>query len=138
IFRASCYRPMPSVRNSRIAVSTPADRVGRKRQRERHPVRLAERLSVAQDAVVARRRLDREAGGFEPAEGVAHVLRPSVSWRFGVDGIRRKTACRESSAATASSGEFRVASKYERVTRISAMYLRSTGMASAAPTSSTL
>jgi hypothetical protein len=54
--------------------SAPADRVGRERQRERHPVRFAERLAVAQDAVVARRRLDREADGFEPADELANVL----------------------------------------------------------------
>src|SRR5439155_3961532 len=40
--------------------STPADHVGRERQRERHPVRLAQHFAVAQDAVVPGRRLDRD------------------------------------------------------------------------------
>ena len=43
--------------------SAPADRVGRERQRERHSVRLAQRLAVAHDAVVPRRSLDSEAHG---------------------------------------------------------------------------
>jgi hypothetical protein len=54
--------------------STPADRVGRERQHERHPVRLAERLALAQDALVARRGLDGEPDGFEPADELANVL----------------------------------------------------------------
>jgi hypothetical protein len=68
------------LRSSTIAA---ADRVGRKRQRERHPVCFAERLAVAQDAVVARRRLDSEADGLEPANELAHVLPHSFSWQFG-------------------------------------------------------
>jgi hypothetical protein len=32
---------------------TPADRVGREREHERHPVRLAKRLAITQDAEVA-------------------------------------------------------------------------------------
>src|SRR5436190_8606576 len=52
----------------------PAGRVGGERQREGHAVRLAERLAVAQDLVVAGRRLDGEAGGFEPADELANVL----------------------------------------------------------------
>jgi hypothetical protein len=54
--------------------SAPADRVGRERQHEGHPVRFAKRLALAQDAVVPRRRLDREAHGFEPADELANVL----------------------------------------------------------------
>jgi hypothetical protein len=65
---------------------TPADRVGRERQHERHPVRLAERLAVAQDAVVARRGLDRKPDGFEPADELANV--PSSS---RPDGRRRRS-----------------------------------------------
>jgi hypothetical protein len=61
--------------------SAPADRVGRERQRERHPVRLVQRLAVAQDAVVPRRGLDREADGFESANELAHVLSHPSSWR---------------------------------------------------------
>src|SRR6266508_4543466 len=91
--------------------SAPADRVGRERQHERHPVRFAKRLAVAQDAVVPRRRLDREAHGFEPANEFTHVLTHPFSWRVSVDGIKRKTACLASSAATGSSDEIGVASK---------------------------
>src|SRR5919198_6027355 len=54
--------------------TAPADGVGRERQRERHPIRLAQRLAVAQHAVVARRRLDREAHCFEPTDELADVL----------------------------------------------------------------
>jgi hypothetical protein len=36
---------------------------------------------------VARRRLDREAGGFEPADELAHVLSHPFAWRFGVGGM---------------------------------------------------
>src|SRR5919106_2560376 len=54
--------------------SAPADRVGRERQRERHPVRFAERLALAQDAVVPGRRFDREAERLEPADELANVL----------------------------------------------------------------
>ena len=54
--------------------SAPADRVGRERQRERHPVRLAQRLALAQDAVVPRRRLDREADRLEAADEFANVF----------------------------------------------------------------
>src|ERR671914_1027502 len=54
--------------------SAPADRVRRERQRERHPVRFAERLALAQDAVVPRRRLDREAERLEAADELANVL----------------------------------------------------------------
>src|SRR5918995_1081480 len=54
--------------------SAPADRVGRERQRERHPVRFAERLALAQDAVVPGRRLDGEAERLEAADELANVL----------------------------------------------------------------
>jgi hypothetical protein len=54
--------------------SAPANRVRRERQHERHPVLLAERLAVAQDAVVPRRRLDRQALGFQPADELANVF----------------------------------------------------------------
>src|SRR5205823_554252 len=63
--------------------SLPSSTIAARRQRivsgengngERHPVRLAERLAVAQDAVVARRGLDREPNGFEPADELANVL----------------------------------------------------------------
>jgi hypothetical protein len=47
--------------------STPPDRVGGERQHEGHPVGSPERLAVAQDAVMARRRLDAQATGLEPA-----------------------------------------------------------------------
>ena len=46
----------------------PTDGVGGERQREGHPVLLPERLTVAQDVVMAGRGLDREAGRFEPAD----------------------------------------------------------------------
>jgi hypothetical protein len=75
------------------------------------PFALAERLAVAPDAVVPRRRLDREAHGFEPANEFTHVLTHPFSWRLSVNGIKRKTACLASSAATASSDEVGVASK---------------------------
>jgi hypothetical protein len=39
------------------------------------------------------------------------LLPHPFSWRFRVDGIKRKTACLDSSAATASSDEFGVALK---------------------------
>jgi len=45
------------------------------------PVGLPERLAVAQDAVVAGCRLDGEAGGFEPADELADVLRHSCAPR---------------------------------------------------------
>ena len=54
--------------------SAPADRVGRERQHERHPIRFAEGLAVAQDAIVPRRRLDRETRGFEPPDELANVF----------------------------------------------------------------
>jgi hypothetical protein len=73
-FLGSCYRSDAELAELDDRRSTPADRVGRERQRERHPVRLAERLAVAQDVVVARRGLDREADGFEPADELANVL----------------------------------------------------------------
>jgi hypothetical protein len=76
-----------------------------------HPVRSAERLAVAQHAVVARGGLDGQAGGFEPPNELAHVLSHPFSWRFCVEGIKRKTACLARSAATTSSDEFGVASK---------------------------
>jgi hypothetical protein len=60
---------------------------------------------------VARRGLDREPDGFEPANELAHVLSHPFSWWFSVDRIKRKTACLDNSAATASSDEFGVASK---------------------------
>jgi hypothetical protein len=68
-------------------------------------------LTLAQNAVVARGGLDREAGSFEPANELAHVLSHPFSCLFRADGIKRKTACLDSSAATASSEEFAVASK---------------------------
>jgi hypothetical protein len=58
---------MPSLRSSTIAALRPADRVGGERQRVGHPVRLSERFAVAQDAVMARCRLDRQPDGFEAA-----------------------------------------------------------------------
>src|SRR5205823_11562424 len=73
--------------------SAPTDRVRRKRERERHPVRLAERLTVAQDSVVPRRRLDREPHGFEPADELAHVL-PHLG-----PGVRTRTSLPTSTAA---------------------------------------
>jgi hypothetical protein len=54
--------------------SAPADRVGRERECERHPVRFSQRLAVAQDAVVARRRLDRKAHGLEATDELADVF----------------------------------------------------------------
>jgi hypothetical protein len=54
--------------------SAPADRVGGEGEREGHPVLLAEWLAVAQDVVVARSRLDGEAGCFEPADELPHVF----------------------------------------------------------------
>jgi hypothetical protein len=41
------------------------------------PFRLAERLALALDAVVARRRLDREPDGFESADELANILSSS-------------------------------------------------------------
>jgi hypothetical protein len=102
---------MPSFRSSTIAALRQRICVRRERQRERHPVRFAERLAVAQDAVVARRGLDCEADGFEPANELPHILSHSFPCLFRVGGIKRKTACLDSSAATASSDEFAVASK---------------------------
>jgi len=52
----------------------PPDGVGGERKREWHRVLLSERLTVAQDVVVAGRGLDGEAGGFEPADELADVL----------------------------------------------------------------
>jgi hypothetical protein len=57
-----------------IAARRQADRVGRQQQRERDPVLFAERVALAQDAVVLRRRLDREADRLEPADELANVL----------------------------------------------------------------
>jgi hypothetical protein len=54
--------------------SPPPDGVGRERQRERHPVRFAERLTIAQYAVVPGRRFDREALCLEPSDELANVL----------------------------------------------------------------
>src|SRR6266498_2676316 len=54
--------------------SAPADRVRGEREREGHPVLLAERLAVAQDVVVAGRRFDGEAGGLESADEFADVF----------------------------------------------------------------
>ena len=54
-------------------------------QRNRHLVLLLERLPVAQDAVVPRRRLDREADGFEPADELADVLPHLRVWGEGID-----------------------------------------------------
>jgi hypothetical protein len=54
--------------------SAPADRVRGERQHERHAVCLSERLSVAQDSVVPRCRLDGKARGFEPADELTHVF----------------------------------------------------------------
>jgi hypothetical protein len=54
--------------------SAPADGVRRIRQRERHSVRLPKWLAVAEDAIVAWRRLDRESHGSEPADELADVL----------------------------------------------------------------
>jgi hypothetical protein len=52
----------------------PADGVGGERKREGHPALLSQRLTIAQDVVVAGRGLDAEAGGFEPADELADVL----------------------------------------------------------------
>jgi hypothetical protein len=52
----------------------PTGRVGRERQHERHPIRLAKLLAVAQDTVVPRGRLDREALGLESPDELANVL----------------------------------------------------------------
>src|SRR4051794_398686 len=65
--RPSCLQVDAELAEFEDRCSAPADRVGKIRQRERHPVRFAERLALAQDAVVPRRRLDREADGLEPA-----------------------------------------------------------------------
>jgi hypothetical protein len=54
--------------------SAPADRVRRERQHERHAVCLSEWLSVAQDSVVPRCRLDGKARGFKPADELTHVF----------------------------------------------------------------
>ena len=67
----------------------PADRVRRKRERDGHPILLAERLAVAEDVVVPGRRLDGEAGGLEPADEFADVFpqltvcRPAVMQTTG-------------------------------------------------------
>jgi hypothetical protein len=53
------------LRRSTIAALRERIVSGEKGSRERHPVRLPERLAVAQDAIVPGRRLDREAHGFE-------------------------------------------------------------------------
>ena len=58
----------------RRSCSAPADRVGREGKHERHPVRLAERLALAQDAVVPRRRLDGEAERLKAADELANVF----------------------------------------------------------------
>ena len=52
----------------------PSGCVGGEGKRKGHPVGFPERLSVAHDVVVAGRRLDGEAGGFEPADELADVL----------------------------------------------------------------
>jgi hypothetical protein len=67
--------------------SAPADRVGRERQGERHPVCLAQGLAVAQDAVVPGRRFDRKAHGLEAADEVANVL-PHIGPAAGSWGLR--------------------------------------------------
>jgi len=54
--------------------SAPADRVRGEGQHEGHPVLLPERPTVAQDAIVPRSRLDREAHRFEPVYELADVL----------------------------------------------------------------
>jgi len=52
----------------------PADRVRREGQHKGHPVLLPKRLTVAQDAIVSRSRLDREPDRFEPVYELADVL----------------------------------------------------------------
>jgi hypothetical protein len=52
----------------------PADGIRGEREHEGHPVLFTERLTVAQDVVVAGRGLDRKAGCFEPADELADVL----------------------------------------------------------------
>jgi hypothetical protein len=54
--------------------SAPPSRVRRERQREGHPVGLAKRLAVAEDAIVPGSRLDREADGLEPADELTDVF----------------------------------------------------------------
>ena len=66
-----------------------ADRVGREREREGHAVLFAEWLPVAKDVVVARRRLDREPDGLEPADELADVLSHLATAR------RERVACFE-------------------------------------------
>ena len=64
---------MPSLRSSTIADRRQRIVSGENGSVNGIPFALR-RLAVAQDAVVPRRRLDREAHGFEPANELAHVL----------------------------------------------------------------
>src|SRR6266536_548189 len=93
ISRPSCYSSMPSLRSSTIAALRQRTVSGANGSVNGHPVRLAERLTVAQDAVVPRRRLDREPHGFEPADELAHVL-PHLGPEF-----ERRTSLPTSTAA---------------------------------------
>src|SRR4029453_9485618 len=97
--------------------SAPPDRVGRERQHERHSVRLAERLAVAQDAVVARRRLDREADGFEPPDEFAYVLPHRVCIRLTGSGSGGRTGAAAVLPRRPHRMKLWLASKQGRVTR---------------------
>ena len=64
---------MPSLRSSTIAALRQRIVSGENGSVKGIP-RFSERLAVAQDAVVARRRLDRQPDGFEPADELTNVF----------------------------------------------------------------
>jgi hypothetical protein len=73
---------MPSLRRSTIAALRHRIVSGENGNMKGHPVGFPERLAAAQDAVVARCRLDRKTCGFEPADELADVF-PHAVRAFG-------------------------------------------------------
>jgi hypothetical protein len=77
---------MPSFRSSTTAVLRQRIVSGENGSVNGHPVRLAERVAVAQDVVATRRRLGGEADGFEPRDEFAHLLSHSRFMRLTGSG----------------------------------------------------
>ena len=77
---------MPSLRRSTIAGLRQRIVSGENGNIEWHRVGFPERLAVAQNAVVAGCRLDREADGLEPPDELAHVLPHGVCTRLTGSG----------------------------------------------------
>ena len=65
---------MPSLRSSTIAARRQRIVSGENGNLNGIPFAFAERLAIAQDAVMLRRRLDRQTNGFESADELTNVL----------------------------------------------------------------